>query len=54
MSSDARRIPSGSQTVGPYFRIGLEYRLDLMNSRASLYDAWRKDHKAVEKQFAAI
>jgi len=26
--NDSARIPSGSQTVGPYFRIGLEYLLD--------------------------
>ena len=26
--NDSSRIPSGSQTVGPYFRIGLDYLLD--------------------------
>jgi protocatechuate 3,4-dioxygenase alpha subunit len=28
MSGAAKRIPSGSQTVGPFFRIGLEYLID--------------------------
>ncbi len=28
MSGDARRIPASSQTVGPYFRIGLDYLVD--------------------------
>jgi protocatechuate 3,4-dioxygenase alpha subunit len=28
MSGESLRIPAGSQTVGPYFRIGLEYLLD--------------------------
>jgi protocatechuate 3,4-dioxygenase alpha subunit len=28
MSLESSRIPAGSQTVGPYFRIGLEYLLD--------------------------
>ena len=30
MSSEDRRVPSSSQTVGPYFRIGLEYLIDRM------------------------
>jgi protocatechuate 3,4-dioxygenase alpha subunit len=30
MSSKTGRIPSGSQTVGPYFRIGLEYLVERM------------------------
>ena len=30
MSSETNRIPSSSQTVGPYFRIGLEYLIDRM------------------------
>jgi protocatechuate 3,4-dioxygenase alpha subunit len=30
MSSDTRRTPSGSQTVGPYFTIGLEYLIERM------------------------
>ena len=25
MTEDSRLIPAGSQTVGPFFRIGLEY-----------------------------
>ncbi len=28
MSDSTARIPSGSQTVGPYFRIGLEYLME--------------------------
>lgn len=28
MSGDAKLIPTSSQTVGPYFRIGLEYLVD--------------------------
>jgi protocatechuate 3,4-dioxygenase alpha subunit len=28
MSTETRPTPTGSQTVGPYFRIGLEYLLD--------------------------
>lgn len=28
MSTETKLTPSGSQTVGPYFRIGLEYLLD--------------------------
>lgn len=28
MNDGSERIPAGSQTVGPYFRIGLEYLLD--------------------------
>ncbi len=28
MSSSSVRIPAGSQTVGPYFRIGLEYLIE--------------------------
>lgn len=28
-----RQIPSSSQTVGPYFRIGLQYLIDLMSKR---------------------
>jgi protocatechuate 3,4-dioxygenase, alpha subunit len=28
MSDASARIPAGSQTVGPYFRIGLEYLMD--------------------------
>ena len=28
MTQDTRLIPTGSQTVGPYFRIGLEYLID--------------------------
>jgi protocatechuate 3,4-dioxygenase, alpha subunit len=28
MSSDSEHIPAGSQTVGPYFRIGLEYLIE--------------------------
>lgn len=28
MNADAKRIPSSSQTVGPYFRIGLEYLVE--------------------------
>lgn len=28
MTTDAKLIPSGSQTVGPYFRIGLQYLID--------------------------
>jgi protocatechuate 3,4-dioxygenase alpha subunit len=28
MTPDARQIPAGSQTVGPYFRIGLDYLMD--------------------------
>ena len=30
MDTERKWIPSGSQTVGPYFRIGLEYLIDLM------------------------
>jgi len=30
MSLKATRIPAGSQTVGPYFRIGLDYLVDRM------------------------
>lgn len=30
MSSETMRIPAGSQTVGPYFRIGLDYLVDRM------------------------
>lgn len=30
-SSRARQIPTGSQTVGPYFTIGLDYLTDRMN-----------------------
>ena len=32
MSRDAKLIPTSSQTVGPYFRIGLEYLLDYQPS----------------------
>jgi len=32
MSSDTRRIPSSSQTVGPYFLIGLEYLINRMTA----------------------
>ncbi len=28
MTEDSRLIPAGSQTVGPFFRIGLEYLID--------------------------
>ena len=28
MRNDVKLIPSGSQTVGPYFRIGLEHLID--------------------------
>jgi len=28
MNGDSARIPAGSQTVGPYFRIGLQYLID--------------------------
>ena len=28
MTEDSRLIPTGSQTVGPFFRIGLEYLID--------------------------
>ena len=28
MSGDSSRVPAGSQTVGPYFRIGLDYLID--------------------------
>ncbi len=34
MSSDSSRIPSSSQTVGPYFRIGLEYLLERTSAGA--------------------
>src|SRR5579871_4241419 len=30
MTSEIKRIPSSSQTVGPYFTIGLEYLIDRM------------------------
>jgi protocatechuate 3,4-dioxygenase alpha subunit len=35
MTEDSRLIPAGSQTVGPFFRIGLEYLID----RAPALDA---------------
>jgi protocatechuate 3,4-dioxygenase, alpha subunit len=35
MTGDARQVPAGSQTVGPYFRIGLDYLMD----RAPTIDA---------------
>jgi protocatechuate 3,4-dioxygenase, alpha subunit len=35
MKDDSRLIPAGSQTVGPFFRIGLEYLID----RAPALDA---------------
>src|SRR5271154_2313541 len=35
MTEDDRLIPAGSQTVGPFFRIGLEYLID----RAPALDA---------------
>ena len=28
MTDDSRLIPAGSQTVGPFFRIGLDYLID--------------------------
>jgi protocatechuate 3,4-dioxygenase alpha subunit len=31
MNTLGKRIPSSSQTVGPYFRIGLDYLIDRMN-----------------------
>ena len=35
MTEDSRLIPAGSQTVGPFFRIGLDYLID----RAPALDA---------------
>jgi protocatechuate 3,4-dioxygenase alpha subunit len=33
MDTDAKWIPSSSQTVGPYFRIGLDYLIDRMAAK---------------------
>jgi protocatechuate 3,4-dioxygenase, alpha subunit len=33
MTEDSRLIPAGSQTVGPFFRIGLEYLIDRAPAR---------------------
>lgn len=33
MSVEEKMIPAGSQTVGPYFRIGLQYLIDRMEAR---------------------
>ncbi len=37
MTEDSRLIPAGSQTVGPFFRIGLEYLIRSGSGTRSAY-----------------
>jgi protocatechuate 3,4-dioxygenase, alpha subunit len=54
MSSEIKRIPSSSQTVGPYFRIGLDYLIDRMAADAETHQTIEIGGRVLDRDGAPL